>query len=300
MNFRFSLFLFLALLNIACQGDDITTSEENADDIIEFGPAQPVAVIGYDGQLMEPFISRDGSILFFNNRHGDNGSADLHWATKISSLEFDYQGKVSGANTEGFEGAATLDSDNNLYFVSTHDYENTLRSVYSGQFQDGTITAKQAVEDISLNQPGWVNFDVEVSADGTNLYLADGLYDANGGPYEADLFIATKTGDTFTRVTDSELILQHVNTDFLEYAACISSDELELFFTRLKSVFDPNPVSQILVSRRNSTGESFGEPQLIAELDGFVEGATLTPDNMGFYYHKKVNDNFELYFRARL
>jgi hypothetical protein len=43
-----------------------------------FENPQPVTVTGYSGDLMEPFLSRDGQILFFNNRNPPAEQTDLH------------------------------------------------------------------------------------------------------------------------------------------------------------------------------------------------------------------------------
>ena len=42
-----------------------------------FGAAQPVTILGYADHAMEPFLSRDGAILFFNNRNDPPEQTDL-------------------------------------------------------------------------------------------------------------------------------------------------------------------------------------------------------------------------------
>lgn len=297
-----SLYIFLSLLFLACSNDNNAPDivpDPDPDEPISFGPAQAVSVIGYEGNLMEPFLSRDGSILFFNNLNSLPENTNLHWALKIDDTSFDYQGELEGVNTEDLEGVATLDNANNLFFVYTGEYETSLATIFKGRFSDGTVTGKEVVENLSLNQPGWVNFDVEVSANGNSLYVVDGRYDENGGPYEANIFLAIRNGTSFQRATNSAEILQNINTEHLEYAAAISSDELELYFTRILVPYGPDPDSQILIAKRSSTSEPFGEPQRISELSGFVEAPTLTPDNSAFYYHKKVSGKYVLLYRER-
>jgi len=294
--------LLLSLSILACTNDNDPSGESpdpDPDTPIAFGPAQSVSVIGYVGHIMEPFLSRDGSILFFNNLNSLPENTNLHWALKIDATSFDYQGELDGVNTEDLEGVATMDNANNLFFVYTGEYENTLATIFKGRFANGTITGKEVVENLSLNQLGWLNFDVEVSANGNSLYVVDGRYDENGGPYEADIFLALRNGTSFSRASNSNEILQNINTEHLEYAAAISSDELVLYFTRILVPYGPDPDSQILIARRNTTSEPFGEPQLITELSGFIEAPTLTPDNSAFYYHKKVNGTYELLYREQ-
>jgi hypothetical protein len=62
--------------------------------------------------------------------------------------------------------------------------------------------------------------------------MVDALLE-NGGPKTADFVIAIRDGTGFKRDHKSAAILKHVNTEALEYAADISADGLELFFTRV-------------------------------------------------------------------
>ena len=78
----------------------------------------------------------------------------------------------------------------------------------------------------------WVNFDAEVSADGETLYAVDSRFSADGTPLTADLFMARRRDGAFERTADSDDLFHLVNTNELEYAPAVSSDGLELFFTR--------------------------------------------------------------------
>jgi hypothetical protein len=86
------------------------------------------------------------------------------------------------------------------------------------------------------------------------------------------------------------MIMQNINTDEdLEYAACISEDGLELFFTSLTSdtIYDVIPESQIMRAVRTNTSEAFSVPQPvdgIPNLSKFVEAPTLYEDTL--YYHQ--------------
>src|SRR5262245_43242683 len=84
----------------------------------EFADPQPVAISGYQGHAMEPFISRDGRYLLFNNLNDPSENTDLHWAERVTPLSFRYRGKIEGANTDALEGVPTLDRNGTLYFVS--------------------------------------------------------------------------------------------------------------------------------------------------------------------------------------
>ena len=293
MKFQSFYLLILILFLAACSSSD---EEEVLETNIEFGTPQRVTVQGYDGQIMEPFLSRDGSILFFNNWNNPSVDTNLHWCTRINNTLFEYQGELQGVATEDLEGVPTMDQNNTLYYVYTGDYFQTLQSIYKGTYNAGGLTNISVVENLSLNQPGWLNFDVEVSNDGQTLYFVDGLYDENGGPREANFSIARKNGAEFQRDPNSPTILANINTENLEYAAAISKNELELCFTRIIGDISPDSEARIYIATRTSSDLPFSEPQLISEITGFVEGPTFSADDNGLYYHKKENEDFVLYY----
>jgi hypothetical protein len=202
---------------------------------------------GYNGNIMEPFLSRDGNILLFNNLNSLPENTNLHWATKINDTTFDYKGEIAGVNTINLEGVPTLNNTGNLYFVSNRNYDNTLSTLYQGSFSNGITTNVRLVEGVSKLQAGFVNFDVEVTSNGQTLYFVDSQFDQTGNPATADLVIAQKDGSKFQRLPNSNEILKNINTDALEYAACISADELELYFTRTK-VLPIGASTEILVA----------------------------------------------------
>lgn len=149
---------------------------------------------------------------------------------------------------------------------------------------------------VSKNQVGWLNFDVEVSSDGNFLFIADGSFDENGGPHEANLVVAQKKGiNQFERLTD-QWMLKHINTSDLEYAACISGDMLELYFTRVESPpITINSIPRIWVATRASVSQAFAKPYMIQEISGFVEAATISPDGRRLFYHKMEDEKYVLY-----
>ena len=73
----------------------------------EFDQPIKVTVNGYSGNLMEPFLSRDGNILLFNNLNSLPENTNLHWATKINDTTFQYKGEIAGVNTTELEGVPT-------------------------------------------------------------------------------------------------------------------------------------------------------------------------------------------------
>ncbi len=131
MQARVTAFLFFAAMALAW------TAHSGAQG--EFSQPRPVAITGYQGHAMEPFITRDGRYLLFNNLNDPSENTDLHWAERVSDEEFRYRGKITGTNTKALEGVPTVDRSGNLYFVSTRSYEQTLSTIYRGRFDKGVV-----------------------------------------------------------------------------------------------------------------------------------------------------------------
>ena len=146
---------------------------------------------------------------------------------------------------------------------------------------------------ISRKQAGIVNFDVDISPDGNTMYFVDGEFGGAGPPKSAQLIIAERHGTEFRRRANSDVIMRTINTDALEYAACISGDGLSLFFNRTRvGIFGG---TAIFLATRPDTASPFGIPLRLAAITGFVEGATLSPDERSLYYHRKDGSRFVLY-----
>ncbi|HEV8083627.1 MAG TPA: hypothetical protein VGP55_10515, partial [Chitinophagaceae bacterium] len=147
---------------------------------------------------------------------------------------------------------------------------------------------------------GWVNFDIEVSADGQSLYFVDAQFDQTGNPHSTDLIIAQKNATGFQPLSNSNEIMKNINTDALEYAACISANQLEIYFTRLSVPFSITSQPEILFSTRKNINEVFSSPSKIESITGFAEAPTISPDQRTLYYHKKENNKFVLYLVRRI
>jgi hypothetical protein len=166
--------------------------------------------------------------------------------------------------------------------------------VHRAKFKDGRTTGLELVKGLSLGRPGMVTFDAEISADGQYLYGADGDFSGGSGPKSADIFIARRVGDHFERLADGARIMANINTSALEYAPAISSDGLELFFTRLSGALFWRKTT-IEHARRQSVDEPFGPSQTISSITGFVEGPSSAGDGKSLYYHAKTDGTFRIY-----
>ena len=84
--------LFLALLFSACKRNDTPVYQTPT---FEFAQPTKVNIQGYSGNIMEPFLSRDGNVLLFNNISASPEHKNLHWATKINDTNFQYTGEIA-------------------------------------------------------------------------------------------------------------------------------------------------------------------------------------------------------------
>jgi hypothetical protein len=289
----------LALL-AACAGSGPAgpAAPERLPEYRGFGAPQAVTLRGYRGDAMEPFISPDGRYLLFNNRNDPRIDTQLHWAERIDDLTFDYRGEIAGANTPALDAVPSLDRDGTLYFISTRSYADTLSTLYRGRFDAGRLSDVALVDGVSLNRPGMLVFDAEISADGTTLFLVDGRFTGGPMPKTADIDIAVREGPRFRRLPAGHALLANVNTAALEYAPVVSGDLRELFFTRLtgsgrKARF------QILRAARPDDRSPFGPPEVVAAIAGHVEAPTLSGDGRSLYFHRLDGDRFAIHRVAR-
>jgi WD40-like Beta Propeller Repeat len=281
--------IVLLLVLTACQSAGTVASQRERE-YTAFGNPKRVTIRGYSDHAMEPFLTRDGRYLFFNNSNDPSVNTNLHYAERINDLNFEYKGEIAGANTKTLEGVPTMDKNGTFYFISTRSYEETLSTIYQGRFAGGAVSDLKVVEGVSEKAPGRVNFDVEVCADGQTLYFVDGVFSGKPVPDKADIAIAVRGSKSFRRLAESAELLKSINTDALEYAACISSDELELFFTR---VGKNGPA--IYRAIRKKVTQPFDPPERVAAIRGFVEAPALSPDGRSLYYHLKEVERFVIY-----
>ena len=106
--------IILIILYSCKTNDKILTQNDNLD----FGQPVRVEIIGYNGNVMEPFISKDGNILLFNNLNSAPENTNLHWATKINDSAFQYKSEITGINTADLDAIASMDNSGKLFFIS--------------------------------------------------------------------------------------------------------------------------------------------------------------------------------------
>ena len=136
-----------------------------------------------------------------------------------------------------------MDKNGVFYFVSTRSYKETLSTIYQGRFSGGSVTGVKIVDGVSEKALGRVNFDVEVSADGRTFISSTGFLAESPRRTRrtSPSRFATAQASGVCREAPS---FKNVNTDALEYAACVSPDDLELFFTRAGKAAGDLPLNQ--------------------------------------------------------
>jgi hypothetical protein len=288
-----SAIVSLFILNGAC-----TTLAASDSPDVSFGVftnPERVTILDYTSDAMEPFVSLDGKYLFFNdsNNPPPGTFTKLYYATRIDDVTFQFKSEIGGVNTTALDAVPSMDTNNKFYFVSTRSYQQTLSTIYWGDFSDGSLSNVALVPGISKMKAGDVNFDAGISPDGGTLYFVDGVFNGGSVPQRASIAIAKREGDRFVRLKDSAKIMRKINTGGLNYAACPTPSDLEFFFTRA----DPpaSTVPAIYTATRSKVSKPFGKPVKIAAITGFVEAPTLSADGRSLYYHKQENGVFVIY-----
>ncbi|NOX66663.1 MAG: hypothetical protein GXO85_12970 [Chlorobi bacterium] len=293
--------IFLLLFSISCK-DETITNPDNLDS--EFTNERKVTIIGYTSDAMEPFISKDERYLFFNNLKGPN-SKDIYYAEKVNDTTFEFKGEVQGVNTAYVDGNPTMDADNNFYFISTRDLDSGNKTIFSGIFNNGTVTNLHKINGtINILTPYWINMGVEISKDGNMLFTSNAKFNIGDNfPNEGNIRFALKTNDEFNIPNNEADILANINTDnAIEYAGEISADRSELFYSQV-TLSNP-PVFKLFYAKRTQVSSSFGNPISITEpfkddVNAFVEAPSLSNDGKRLYYHKLENGIFSIFMLSR-
>jgi hypothetical protein len=157
-----------------------------------------------------------------------------------------------------------------------------------------------------MNTPGWLVMDHGISLDGQYLYYNNARFDDMNcqGPCETTLGIAQKVNATTFNITpNSATILQNINdANYVYYAPCITSDNLELYYTRfLKGPITASSVLEICVAVRSNSSSEFSIPKVLFSetISNLVEAPTLTVDKTIMYYHQKTADSHKIMMRFR-
>ena len=305
MKIYFKLGL-IVLMIISC-----TPNVDTPESLIypSFDSEIDVTINGLSFDAMEPFISPDGNYLFFNNLN-DGINTKLYYATKINDSTFNFVGELIGANqstTPHLDAVADMDNYGHFYWTSTRNYPAELNNLFYGTFNSGVVSNIGRVKgDFNMSTPGWLIMDHGISLDGQYLYLNNARFDEANcqGPCETTLGIAQRVNDsTFNTLPNSASILQNINdVNYIYYAPCISSDNLELYYTRyLKGKITPSTTFEICVAVRSNSLSEFSIPRVLFfdSILNLIEAPTLTVDKNIMYYHRRTPGSHKIMMRYR-
>ena len=280
------LWLILAAAGSSCAPTGGSTAP--IDDDTSFAGPFAVAITGYDDHAMEPFLTRDGEYLVFNDRNAPADSTDLHIAARVDDSTFAYVGPLDSLNGATLDAVPTGATDGTLVFVSLRAYDSTFSTLFTSTLSGATAGAPARLTSISTGGGGLLDFDVDLSADGQELIVARGRFTGAALPVEADLRLYRRAGAGFSPAPDGAAVFAALNTDALEFAPAMTSSGLELCFTRLVPGREPI----LMVSRRATATEAWGAPRRIRGPTGLVEAGTWSPDGRILYFHALVNGRY--------
>ena len=259
-----------------------------------FGPPQPVAIEGYAGHAMEPFIARDGQTLFFNNRNDPARETDLHWASRIDDAHFRYRGKIASANSNHLDGVPSLARDGTFAFTSLRAFESGGATIWMGRWCGDAVTALNLESALRPGPLPRFNMDGELSASGAHFYVTDNRWALIGGLRSSDIRLGVRNNGHWRRAPEFDSWFAAINTrDALEYAPATNEAETELYFTRLTLAFLRPPRFETFVSVRANAATPFGAPERIDALQGYTEAPTVAPDG-ALYFHAMVDGRFTI------
>jgi len=262
-----------------------------------FANPQALTITGWAGSAMEPEISQDGNYLLFNSTNVPPAVPQLQYAARVAANTFLYEGPIEGegVNEPGIlSGTPSLDAEGNLYFVSPRSYPETRSTIYTGAFSAGTVTGLHLLPGISGGAAGMVDFDVAVSPDGSVLYASVGDY-STGSLTSAGIALFDRSGSSFTADPAGEHLLHAVNrAGALDYAAAVSANGLELFFTRAMPARGARGEPGIYRASRVSARKPFAHVQRVGAITGYAEAPSLSADGRTLYYHQLAGGSFRI------
>jgi len=237
-----------------------------------------VTIRGYNkpgNHKMEVGVSPDGTMLLFNNSNENPTKTDLYYATRVGDKDtlFEFGGAIGGANKPGvLDGTAAVNKGGKFAFVSSR-----LRppALHWGWFAEGKA---RDIEVVPLDlQNGFFALDPETGADWDTLFFAHRRWKDEG---YMDIAFAHWNGQRYVMPGNWRKIMANVNTEAKEYAPEVSSDLLELWFTRHTT----GPMT-IYGATRMNVDEPFTNVGRHPTITGPAEAPTLTADDRVMYYH---------------
>ncbi len=316
----FFLFTIVSFLSFSCKKNNESSAEkttatnttksclERFATNSEWSGETEVTITGYSASAMEPKISSDQVVLFWNDKPSSDDQMNIHYAVKVSG-QYQYQGTVTGTvNSSALDGVPALDSLGNFYFVSHRNYNSTFASIFGGVIN---VTGPSTLQIDSLARAdinssaatnGIVDMDIDVSWDGQQMIVSRAQFSGADYPDSSHLELFDISSRQSSQRSDSSSLLANVNLDNCRvYAGTMSRDKLEIYFTVMPSGSIPSGDKfKIAVAKRATTSAPFSNPAIITAINGsYVEGPSLSYDDFSktLFYHRldSASGKFKIY-----
>ncbi len=272
------------------------------------GVETEITLSGFSGNAMEPRISHDQVVLFFNDKPSSDTNMNVHYAIRQSPTLYNYIGTVPGTVANGFlDGVPAIDSSGNFYFVSNRDYPSNYQMLFSGvlsvlgpsSLQIVSVAAADAA--VKRTIPGALDMDMDVSWDGTLAIVSRANFSGKAYPDSSRLELFDISSRALQTRSDGQSVFANVNrAGCVVYAGAMSSDKKELFYSLFPTEAPTGADFRVLIAKRSSTSEPFAAGQVISGITtNFAEGPSLSIDDGGktLYYHRydPTSSSFKIY-----
>lgn len=313
LNTFLLMYLFVSVSCTSSSSGDskgnTTTCLQNFGTNSEWSSPTEVVINGYSQNAMEPKVSSDQVVLFWNDKPSSDDQMSLHYAVKDGLGVYQYVGVLTGTvDSDDLDGVPSIDLSGNFYFVSTRTYATNSQTVFGGTVQ---VTGPSAIQingvtasdsAVTAGVPGTLDMDIDVTWDGLQMVISRATFAGNPYPETSSLKYYDVSSRVLSARSDTDSVFQNVNfSNCRTYAGSLSRDKLEVFFTVFPtgSTFTGNDF-RIVVAKRTSTTEAFTNPQIIQSITGLlVEGPTPTYDDLSktLFYHlfDAVSGKFKIY-----
>jgi hypothetical protein len=246
--------------------------------------ATKAVVENYTGDVMEPSFTPDGRVLLFNDNQTSSPEKDIFWARRLGNHRFKFMGRVADVNSMTVDGTPVVDVAGNFYFISMRDYaRKKTDTIYHARFNgtNGKVTDVAVIPGLG-GEFGYIDMDVEISGDGSALYISRGDFRKGAPPKSARLIRAVNKDGVWQIDPDSEAHFANINKDGMVYAAEPSRDELAVYYT--KGNFKTKSFAIMKATRKSKT-EAFENPEVVYAAEGLIEAPAVSYDGRLLYFH---------------
>lgn len=320
MGFSFFIPALLVLAFSGCTSSDSKNSDPAptpapATCLSQFGTntewsnETAVPINGYTGNAMEPKISADQVVLFWNDKPSSDTQMNIHYAVKDGGGVYQYVGTLPGTVDGGsLDGVPAIDTVGNFYFVSLRNYSSNSRTIFGGAVN---VLGPSSLEiqsvasadtTASAATSGTVDMDIDVSWDGTEMIVSRATFAGNPYPETSRLLLYDVSSRQMATRSDTESATAAINfSNCRVYAGSFSHNKLELYFTVMPTgEITTGDNFRIGVATRATTSDPFTNPKIIEAISGsYVEGASPTQNDSSktLFFHKfdSVAGQFKIY-----